>query len=129
MNLLGLIAVAMLTTALSVMLKKYNPEYSILVSLVAGVFILLMALAESAPSIQKINGLISASGVSLEHAKILFKTLGICFLVQFASDACNDAGESSLASKIELAGKVLILTLALPLFEQIVKIVSGLLGG
>ena len=119
----------MLTTALSVMLKKYNPEYSILVSLVAGVFILLMALAELAPSIQKINGLISASGVCLEHAKILFKTLGICFLVQFASDACNDAGESSLASKIELAGKVLILTLALPLFERIVKIVSGLLGG
>lgn len=126
---MGLIAVAMLATTVSVMLKKYSPEYSIFISLVAGVFILFMAFAELSPSLQKINNLISTSGISLEHAKIVFKTLGICFLVQFASDACNDAGESSLASKIELAGKVLIITLALPLFEEVVNMVSGLLGG
>lgn len=126
---MGLIAVAMLATTVSVMLKKYSPEYSIFISLVAGVFILFMAFAELSLSLQKINNLISTSGISLEHAKIVFKTLGICFLVQFASDACNDAGESSLASKIELAGKVLIITLALPLFEEVVNMVSGLLGG
>lgn len=129
MNLMGLIAVALLATTLSVMIKKYNPEYSIFISIIAGIFILCMILSELTPSIQKINGLISASGISSEYAKILFKTLGVCFLVQFASDSCNDAGESSLASKIELAGKVLIITMALPLFEQVIKIVSGLLGG
>ena len=129
MNLIGLIAIALLATTLSVMIKKYNPEYSIFISIIAGIFILCMILSELTPSIQKINGLISASGISSEYAKILFKTLGVCFLVQFASDSCNDAGESSLASKIELAGKVLIITMALPLFEQVIKIVSGLLGG
>ena len=36
---------------------------------------------------------------------ILFKTLGICFLAQFAADSCRDAGESALASKVELAGR------------------------
>ena len=127
MNLTGLIAIALLATTLSVMIKKYNPEYSIFISIIAGIFILCMILSEFTPSIQKINELISTSGISSEYAKILFKTLGICFLVQFASD--NDAGESSLASKIELAGKVLIITMALPLFEQVIKIVSGLLGG
>lgn len=129
MNLMGLIAIALLATTLSVMIKKYNPEYSIFISIIAGIFILCMILSELTPAIQKINGLISTSGVSSEQAKILFKTLGICFLVQFASDSCNDAGESSLASKIELAGKILIIAMALPLFEQVIKIVSGLLGG
>ena len=129
MNLMGLIAVALLATVMSVMIKKYNPEYSIFISIVAGIFILCLVLAELTPSIQKINGLIAASGVSSEHAKILFKVLGVCFFVQFASDSCSDAGESSLASKIELAGKVLIITMALPLFEQVIQIVSGLLGG
>ena len=129
MNLMGLIAIALLATTLSVMIKKYNPEYSIFISIIAGIFILCMILSELTPSIQKLNGLISASGIASEYAKILFKTLGVCFLVQFASDSCNDAGESSLASKIELAGKVLIITMALPLFEQVIKIVSGLLGG
>ena len=129
MNLTGLIAIALLATTLSVMIKKYNPEYSIFISIISGIFILCMILSEFTPSIQKINELISTSGISSKYAKILFKTLGICFLVQFASDSCNDAGESSLASKIELAGKVLIITMALPLFEQVIKIVSGLLGG
>ena len=128
MNLMGLITVALLATTLSVMIKKYNPEYSIFISIIAGIFILCIVLSELTPSLQKINGLISMSGISSEHAKILFKSLGVCFLVQFASDSCNDAGESSLASKIEFAGKVLVLAMALPLFEQVIKIVTGLLG-
>ncbi len=128
MNLIGLIVVAMLAATLSVMIKKYNPEYSIFISIIAGIFILSVMLYEVAPSVQKIKDLIATSGVSYEHAKTLFKALGICFLVQFASDSCNDAGESALAAKIELAGKILIIGLALPLFEEVIKIVSKLLG-
>lgn len=129
MNITGLIAVALLATTLSVMVKKYNSEYSIFIGVIAGIFILGTVLAEMAPSIKKISELISISGIETENVKILFKTLGICFLVQFASDSCNDAGESSLASKIELAGKVMIITMVLPLFEQVIKIVMELLGG
>ena len=128
MNLIGLIVVAMLAATLSVMIKKYNPEYSIFISIIAGIFILSVMLYEVATSVQKIKDLIATSEVSYEHAKILFKALGICFLVQFASDSCNDAGESALAAKIELAGKILIIGLALPLFEEVIKIVSKLLG-
>ncbi len=129
MNIMALVAVAMVATILSVMIKKYNPEYSIVVSIIAGVFILYMVFSELRPAIDKINSLISSSKISLEHAKVLFKTLGVCFLVQFAVDSCNDAGESALASKLELAGKVVIIGLSLPLFEEVIKIVSGLLGG
>lgn len=129
MNITGLIAVALLATTLSVMVKKYNSEYSIFIGVIAGIFILGTVLAEMAPSIKKISELISISCIETENVKILFKTLGICFLVQFASDSCNDAGESSLASKIELAGKVMIITMVLPLFEQVIKIVMELLGG
>lgn len=129
MNIAGLIAISLIATAISVMIKKYNPEYSIFVSVMAGVFILCTILSELTPSIQKINELISTSGISSDNAKILFKTLGICFLAQFAADSCNDAGETALASKIELASKVLIIGMTLPLFEQVIKIVTSLLGG
>jgi stage III sporulation protein AD len=50
-------------------------------------------------------------------------------LAQFAADACRDAGESALASKMELAGKITILILALPLFEKITQTAVGLIGG
>lgn len=129
MNIIALVAVAIVASIISVMIKKYNPEYSMLISIVAGVFILYMVISELNPAINKINNLISSSGISFEHAKVLFKALGVCFLVQFASDSCNDAGENALASKIDLAGKVIVIGLSLPLFEEVIKIVSGLLGG
>ena len=70
-----------------------------------------------------------ASGVSGEYTIILIKTLGTCFLAQFAADACRDAGESSLASKVELAGKVAVILMALPLFEAIANTAITLIGG
>jgi stage III sporulation protein AD len=60
---------------------------------------------------------------------ILFKTLGLCFLAQFAADSCRDAGENALASKVELAGKLAIVILALPLFEKITSTALALIGG
>ena len=57
------------------------------------------------------------------------KTLGICFLTQFAVDSCKDAGESALASKVELAGKVTVVVMALPLFQSIASTAVSLVGG
>ena len=50
-------------------------------------------------------------------------------MAQFAADACRDAGESSLASKVELAGKVAVILMALPLFEAIANTAITLIGG
>ena len=55
------------------------------------------------------------------------QALGVCFITQLASDACKDAGEGAIASKVELAGKVVILLLAMPLFEQIIGVATSLM--
>ena len=81
------------------------------------------------PAVREITTLLSGVGLTQEYGLILFKTLGICFLAQFAADSCRDAGESALASKVELAGKISILVLSLPLFEDIAQTALGLIGG
>ena len=50
---------------------------------------------------------------------ILFKAVGICLLTQLAGDVCRDSGESSIASKIELAGRAAILLTAMPLIQEV----------
>ena len=40
------------------------------------------------------------------YLTILFKSLGICYIVQLASDYCKDCGENALASQVTLAGKL-----------------------
>jgi stage III sporulation protein AD len=57
----------------------------------------------------------------------LLKILGIAYIAEFGAQICRDAGEGTIASKIELAGKILILLLALPIFTAVLQVVVRLL--
>ena len=129
MNVVGIAGIAIVSAIIAVMLKRYHQEYAVIVSIIAGVVILVQIFANILPAISQINTLLSSSGVSNEYALILFKALGICFLAQFAADSCRDAGENALASKVELAGKLSIILLSLPLFEKIASTALALIGG
>jgi stage III sporulation protein AD len=129
MNIIAIAGISIIAAILAVMLKRYHQEYSIIISMAAGIIILFQIFANIAPAIAQINTLLSASGLSSEYAVILFKSLGICFLAQFSADSCRDAGESALASKVEFAGKIAIVILSLPLFERIASTAVGLIGG
>ena len=129
MEIVMICGIAVTATIIAVLLKKYNPEYSVVISLLAGVLTLFLILSKLSPAISEISYLLAAAGMANEYGAVLFKALGVCFLAQFAADSCRDAGESALASKVELAGKVLILLLALPLFRQVAQIATDLLQG
>ena len=81
------------------------------------------------PALSSITDMLSASGVSGEYTIILIKTLGTCFLAQFAADACRNAEMFFGVKKSELAGKVAVILMALPLFEAIANTAITLIGG
>lgn len=129
MNILGLCVAVIIAAVLSVMLKKYNPEISMLVAVGAGVVVFALVLSKISPALTQVNNLLSRAGMPVEYGGILLKSLGICFLCQFSSDACKDAGQSALASKVELAGKLMIVLIALPMIEDITQTAVGIIGG
>ena len=109
-------------------LKKTAPEVSAVLAVAAGGALLLRALSGISPLIGFLRTLTEASGLNPSYSAILLKTIGICFVCQFTADACRDAGQSSLASKVELASKLSVLLLALPLFESILGTVRQILS-
>lgn len=129
MNIVGIAGMAICAAVISAMLRRYHQEYAVFVTIAAGIVILVAIFSNVSPAVRQIGTLLSASGLTSDYAAILFKTLGICFLAQFAADACRDAGESALASNVELAGKIAIVILALPLFEKIAQTAVKLTGG
>ena len=94
----------------------------------AGILILGMIVAAAAPLFERMQALFAQTGAKAEYVQVLFKSLGLCFITQIACDACRDLGESAIASKVEAAGKISVLLISLPLFEQILNIASGLIG-
>ena len=129
MNIVGIAGITICAAAIAAMLRRYHQEYAVFISIAAGVVILLMILSNVSPAVHQISTLLSSAGLTSDYGVILFKTLGICFLAQFAADACRDAGESALASNVELAGKIAVVVLSLPLFEQIAQTAVKLTGG
>lgn len=110
-------------------IKKYNKDYAILLSAVSGISILFLVFSKTMPVVEELKRLAEIAHVDQKYISILLKCTGICFVTQFASDCCDDAGEKSLSNKVELAGKISILVVAIPLFTNISDIVLKMING
>lgn len=128
MNIIIIASVALIAAILSLILKQYKPEYSLFISISAGILIFLSVLAVTRPIMDFINSLTSQTGLSGVYAEVLIKSLAVCYITQLASDCCTDAGETAIAGKLQIAGKVAILLIALPMFQSLTELVTELIN-
>lgn len=122
--------VVVVAAFLAVMLRQQRPEQAMAVSLAAGIGILALVLSKALPVIGTLRELLSTAALPEEYGAILFKALCICLLTQLAAPTPVRMRENpALASKAELAGKLMLLMLALPLFEKIAQLAASLING
>jgi stage III sporulation protein AD len=115
-----------ISTAIIILLKQYRPEFAFGVALSAGIIILFTVTGFIFDIFEYISELISISGIDNGKYEILFRCFGICLITKIASVTCKDCGQTSISSKIELAGKSVILITSFPLFSEIIEIIKNL---
>ena len=128
MNILAFCAAAIVSAVLALLLRRQNPQVSLLVSIGAGIVILLTVIREMVLTADEIQSILTAGGVSADHIMILLKALGICYITEFTCDTVTEAGLLSLSTNIAFVGKILVLFTALPLFRDILSVVSSLVS-
>ena len=117
---------ALVCAFLSVLLKKYKSEYAILISFCACSLIFLELLS---PLDDLFEFLKSFENENIsENVKILIKALLISVISSFVSDICLDAGEKALSGRVELFGKITVLSVSLPLFLKLYETILNILG-
>lgn len=67
-------------------------------------------------------------GNAERYTDILLGALGIALMTGICADICRDCREPSIAGYVEMAGRLEILLLCLPLIAEILETVSGLLA-
>ena len=127
MDILKIIGVAILTVFAVLVLKPTRPEIAVLVGVVGGAVILFMFVDGLSLVVANIMAIVNRTGISTAVFTTLLKIIGIGYLTEFAATVCNDAGNQSMAQKVLLAGKVVILVLALPIINNLIEIVVGLI--
>ena len=126
MDIVKIIGIGLIALILIIILKQYKPEFVIYVSLIAGALILLMTFTRISGIIELINSLSTKVSVHQEFITLLIKITGIAILTEFAVSICKDTGETAIASKVDMGGKVIMVSMSVPiiagLLETILKI-------
>lgn len=126
MEIIKIIGIGLIALILIIILKQYKPEFVIYVSLIAGALILTLSFSKISGIIELINNLSSKTSIHQEFITLLIKITGIAILTEFAVSICKDTGECSIANKIDMGGKVIMVSMSVPiiagLLETVIKI-------
>ena len=126
MNISGIIALGLTGTVFSVLLKKENPQMAMLTAAATGILIFLMLCSPLGELLSLLQETAEEAGVGEGYFRIVLKVIGIAYLTQFGAQLCADAGETAVAAKIELAGKILMMTAAAPVLTGLLETVMAL---
>ena len=126
MYIVKIIGIGLIALIIIVIIKQYKPEFAIYVSLGAGILIFALIADKMSGIIDILKSLASKTAINSDFLVLLIKITGIAILTEFAVSVCKDSGESAIASKIDLGGKVIIMSMSIPimssLLETIIKI-------
>jgi stage III sporulation protein AD len=109
-----IVGLAVLGVTLAVTVRSFRPELSLLIGVSTGIVVLLSVVGELTGVIDTLRTVAQQYGVDDGYLGVLLKIIGVAYLAQFGVQICRDAGESAAAAKVELAGRILILSAALP---------------
>ena len=122
MNIVAVLALALITAVLALVLKEQKPELALAVSAAGGCVIFFVLIKGASSFLVDINGMLKKTGIDKVYFEIILKALGICYITQFVSDLCRDYGQTSLAGRVDLVGKCCILILSAPLMERLIEV-------
>jgi len=113
-KIITIVFVALGAVFISALVKKYAPDYSVAISICATVIIIFFILTELTETLDFFENLMSEGSINGQWINSIVKVTVISFVGQWGVGICRDAGENSIAEKIELAVKVMILVICLP---------------
>ena len=116
MDIFKIIGVGLIGGILSMTVKQYKKEYALLVALATVTVILFFTLDTLETAISQISLITEKSGVAV------MKVVGVAYITQFGAEILRDGGEGAIALKVELAGKVFILGLTLPIVTEFLEV-------
>lgn len=127
MEIFQVVGIGFVGAVLAVFIKERNKEAAIFVSLTTGVIIFLFALSKVEAVIDVLWKLATSANLNMFYLTTILKIIGIAYIAEFGAQICKDAGEGSVAAKIEFAAKVLIMVLALPILVAILESILRLI--
>ena len=115
MDMVQVVGIGMTAVLLILVVRRSHPELAVQITIVVAGIVFFLVLDKLRMIIDLFTEMARRAGIGEMYLVILLKMIGISYLVEFGVQVCRDAGEGAIASKVELAGKVMILVMAVPI--------------
>ena len=122
MSIFKIIGIGLVGGILSVAVRQYKKEYSMLVGLATLIVILICTIDTIGEVISGIKAITDKSGVDTKYFVAVMKVVGVAYVTQFGSESLRDSGENAIAVKVEMAGKLFILGLTVPIISEFLEV-------
>ena len=127
MSIFQLFAAVIAGLLLYLLLKGFNERFAIFASVAGAIMIIFYVSAKLTSVFTFVQHLAEQAGVHNDYFKVVLKGLAVCYLGEFTSSACKDCGQGGWSDKVELACRSTLLVLSIPLFEDFLQVIVGLL--
>ena len=125
--MIKIVFIALLGVVASMLLKKTESNIGFTVAVVTGIIIVMCFYNEINNIISVFKTFTNGYGVSETHIKLLIKVLGISYITQLGASIAEECGEKFIAKKVELGGKILIVSLSVPVLINLLDKIIELL--
>ena len=125
--MLRILGIGMVTAVLSLLVKQHRPELALAIPILGGAAIFFCVAPYLRAIVEVFENLAEQAGLPNQYLRLILKMIGVAYLCEFAAELCRDAGEASVAGKIELGGKLLIFSLSLPIVYQFMELVESII--
>lgn len=127
MDIVKIIGIGLISLIIIIIVRQYKPEFTLYVSLLAGAIILLLIMDKISGIIEMLTNLSNKNSINNDFLTLLIKITGIAFLTEFAVSICKDTGESAIANKVDMGGKVIIVSMSIPIISSLLETILEIL--
>ncbi|CDQ39692.1 MULTISPECIES: stage III sporulation protein AD [Virgibacillus] len=121
MDILQIVTLGLVASLLFIILKDVNSTFAFFVIVITGIIIFISIIQQIGSIFQLIQTLGAKAQVDGMYLETILKIIGIAYIAELGASITKDAGLASVASKIELAGKIFILLLAVPIITAVIE--------
>ena len=127
MEIIKIAGIGLISLIVIVVIKQYRPEFAVYVSIIAGLLIMGIVISKLSGIVGIIKSLANKASLNSSFLSILIKITGIAILTEFTTSICKDAGEGAIATKVDLGGKIIIISMSIPIISSLLETILKIL--
>ncbi|MBR6504958.1 MAG: stage III sporulation protein AD [Clostridia bacterium] len=127
MEIVKIAGIGLISLIVIVVIKQYRPEFAVYVSIIAGLLIMGFVISKLSGIIEILRTLANKASLNSSFLGILIKVTGIAILTEFTASICKDAGEGAITTKVDLGGKVIIMSMSIPIISSLLETILKIL--